>query len=154
MKSNQVIFGNLSNSGKHVISLLEIGLSLTKYGRFPEEDVHNGDVLFVGVVVCLVLMSLIGSEMYLTNTPWWATIWAPYRPWSLGTSVSVALWSRWCRWWWGCHRSPRRLVATLPRRWRSGCRRDSGSSFGSHKCWAWICYFDQKKIRDILSFDF
>ena len=69
MKSNQVIFGNLSNSGKHVISLVEIGLQLTKYSRLPKEDVHNGDVLFIGVVVHVVLMSLIGSEMYLTNPP-------------------------------------------------------------------------------------
>ena len=153
MKSNQVIFGNLSNSGKHVISLVEIVLWLTKYSGLPKEDVHNGDVLVVGAVVHLVLMSLIGSEMYLTKTPWWAMIWAPCHPWSLGTSPWVALLSCWCRWWWGCHRSPGRLVATLPERLRSSCRRGLGSSSESHKFWAWICWFDQKKIRDILRFD-
>ena len=70
MKSNQVIFGNLSNSGKHNSSVLDIRLQLTVYSGLPEEDVHNGDVLFVGVVVLLALMTLIGSEMYLTNAPW------------------------------------------------------------------------------------
>ena len=64
-------------------------------------------------------------------------IWALYHPWTLDTLVSEALWSRWCRWWWGCHRSPRRLVATLPRRWRSGCRRGSGSGFESRMNWVW-----------------
>ena len=54
----------------------------------------------------------------------------------------------------GCHRSPGRLVATLPERLRSSCRRGLGSSSESHKFWAWICWFDQKKIRDMLSFDF
>ena len=58
MKSNQVIFGNLSNSGKHVITLVEIELQLTKYGRFPEEDVHNDDVLLISVVVLLALINL------------------------------------------------------------------------------------------------
>ena len=65
-------------------------------------------------------------------------IWALYRLWTLDTLVWVALWSCWCRWWWGCHRSPRRLVATLPRRWRSGRRRGSSSSFESRMNWARI----------------
>ena len=34
---------------------VEIGALLTINGGFPEEDVHNGDVLFVGVVVLLTL---------------------------------------------------------------------------------------------------
>ena len=78
----------------------------------------------------------------------------PYRPWSSGSSVWSALLSCWCSRWSSCHRSPKRLVATLPKRLRSSCRRDLGSSFESHKCWAWICWFDQKKIRDAFSFDF
>ena len=60
MKSNQVIFGNLSNSGiKHLIIgflLVLVVLQLTKYSWFSKEDVHNGDILLVGIVVCLVLI--------------------------------------------------------------------------------------------------
>ena len=38
--------------------LVEIGALLTINGGFPEEDVHNGNVLFVGVVVHLALVIL------------------------------------------------------------------------------------------------
>ena len=44
---------------KHLIIgflLVLVGLQLTKYSWFSKEDVHNGDVLLVGVVVCLVLI--------------------------------------------------------------------------------------------------
>ena len=32
------------------------GLQLTKYSWFSKEDVHNGDIILVGIVVCLVLI--------------------------------------------------------------------------------------------------
>ena len=143
MKSNQVIFGNLSNSRKTSSSLVELGLQLTKYGRFPKEDVYNGDVLFIGVVVHVVLMSLIGSEIYLTNAPWWATIRALCHPWSWGNFVSSDRSS--CQ---GSRVSsvPRksrgRLAATLPERSSLCCRTDSGSSSGNHRSWMSIKLVD------------
>ena len=44
---------------KHLIIgflLVLVGLQLTKYSWFSKEDVHNGNILLVGVVVLLALM--------------------------------------------------------------------------------------------------
>ena len=56
MKSNQVIFGNLSNSGKHNSSVVEMILQLTIYSGFSKEDIYNCYVPFVGIVVLLALI--------------------------------------------------------------------------------------------------
>ena len=61
MKSSQVIFGNLAYSGNTfvieiIFQIFKMRLQLTIYGRFPKKNVHNCDVLFVGIVVHLVLI--------------------------------------------------------------------------------------------------
>ena len=43
-------------------------MQLTKYSRFPEENVHNGDVLFIGVVVHIVLTTkMVRSEAWFKS---------------------------------------------------------------------------------------
>ena len=54
MKSNQVIFGNLSYSGNRITIARDI-YGLTICSRLSKEDVHNGDVLLIGIVVSHIL---------------------------------------------------------------------------------------------------
>ena len=58
MKSNQVIFGNLSYS-ENMMTLTKDIYGLTICSRLSKEDVHNCDVLFVSVVIGHVLKKLI-----------------------------------------------------------------------------------------------
>ena len=53
MKSNQVIFGDLSNSGcKEILfGTYNLELQLTVHSRLSEEDVHDGNVSLIGIVV-------------------------------------------------------------------------------------------------------
>ena len=43
-------------------------MQLTVYSGLPEEYVHNGDVLFVGVVVHLALMSILICDVFDQHT--------------------------------------------------------------------------------------
>ena len=42
-----------------IFQILKMRLQLTIYCRFPKKDVHNCNVLFVGVVVYLVLIKIV-----------------------------------------------------------------------------------------------
>ena len=54
MKSNQVILGNLSYSGNRITRAKDI-YRLTVHSWLSKEDVHNGDVLLISVVIGHVL---------------------------------------------------------------------------------------------------
>ena len=58
MKSNQVIFGDLSNSAtQHLLVELNCNVEvwLTKYRWVSKEDVHDGNVFVIGIVVQVAL---------------------------------------------------------------------------------------------------
>ena len=59
--------------------------------------------------------------------------WAPSPLSSLGSWSSSALMLHWCSLLSGFRKSRGRLVATLPERWRSGCKTDSSSGSVNHK---------------------
>ena len=58
MKSNQVIFGDRSNSENKkfsIESILAFNVEHTKHSWLSKKEVHNGNILFVGIVVQLTL---------------------------------------------------------------------------------------------------
>ena len=62
MKSNQVIFGDLSNSGCKDLIWYNLELQLTVDSRLSEEDVHDGNVSLIGIVVGFPLkLSIVSS---------------------------------------------------------------------------------------------
>ena len=54
MKSNQVIFGNLSYS-ETINEILIKETNNTVYSWISEENVHYGNVVFIGIVVSAIL---------------------------------------------------------------------------------------------------
>ena len=54
MKSNQVIFGNLSYS-ETINEILIKETNNTVYSWISKENVHNGNVVFIGIVVSAFL---------------------------------------------------------------------------------------------------
>ena len=58
MKSNQVIFGDRSNSENKkssIESILAFNVEHTEHSWLSKEEVHNGNILFVGIVVQISL---------------------------------------------------------------------------------------------------
>ena len=68
MKSNQVIFGDLSNSAKQKFMDC-FNVWLTKHRWVSEKDVHYGNVFFISIVGHLVLI-----ERLVRSQVWWISI--------------------------------------------------------------------------------
>ena len=62
MKSNQVIFGNLSYS-ETKNQILWKKTNSTVYTWISKENVHYGNVVFIGIVVCAFLKEKVGFSL-------------------------------------------------------------------------------------------
>ena len=135
MKFNQVIFGDLSNSGRKRVWIFSSNFWLTKYSRLPKEDVHNGNVFFIGIVGHPVLIDRIGFNFECIKflLPLWAKLLVLPHSWSQGTCSSRDQIYCWHSPSSGFRRSQEHRAATLPRWSKTSCIMDSGSNSGSHR---------------------
>ena len=150
MKSIQVIFFDLSNSGGNLI--LNQGFeSFThqtlkshqkRYSQLQYHFCRHRSTHFPGRSTCQRKKACYRNSTFMFlwwvmliahwALPWWVMIPLLFHPSSLGTSVSSALSFRWHIQSSGSRKSLGRLVATLPKMWGSCYKTGSCSSSVNH----------------------
>ena len=126
----------------------------TKYSLISKEDVHDGNVLVIGVVGYLILIYLKLLPGLKSGHIWpgWVKLWAPPHPWHQGTCPSEGLKSS-PHSWLSCIRKTReRSVATFALRGRSRLMLvgKKGSDWGCVSCRSWEWHRKKSKLANFL----
>ena len=148
MKSIQVIFFDLSNSGGNLIlnqgfqafTYQTLKSHQKRYSRLQYHFCRHRSTHFPGRSTSQRKKARYRNSTFfvsmVSNThwalPWWVMIPLLFHPSSLGTSVSSALSFRWHIQSSGSRKSLGRLVATLPKMWGSCYKTGSCSSSVNH----------------------